>query len=74
MISQMATVTWDRNKKIVIVQWGRDWDSYDSQTKQKMIEVFANSDVCLNNEARDIEFYRQVTLVGTAGHRGVQLR
>lgn len=74
MVAEMAVVTFDRNKKVVIVQWGKDWDSYDTQTKKKMIEVIANTDACLNGEARDIEFYRRVTLVGTANHGGINLK
>ncbi len=73
MISQMATVSFDTKNKVVVVTWGSDWDQASHDQRQGLIEAFANADACLNKGARDIQFYRSGTLVGTADYRGIRL-
>lgn len=50
----------------VTYTWGSVWDNESSERRLRLIRAAADSDACLTGRAREMRFYSNGRLVGTA--------
>jgi hypothetical protein len=72
-LSEMGA-QWSEKDGRVTFHWGWEWDGAARAQRLGLLRAFADGDVCLAGQTREISFYRKGKLVGKASPRfGVQL-
>lgn len=73
VLSEMGA-QWSERDGRVTLHWGWEWDGAAGAQRLGLLRAFADGDVCLTGQAREISFFRKGKLVGMASPTsGVQL-
>jgi hypothetical protein len=72
-LSEMGTV-WSEQDGRVKLDWAWEWDGAAPRQRLALLQAFAEGDVCLTGQTREISFYRKGKLVARASPTsGIQL-